>query len=52
MARWEAWLKTEGCHTEDNVHAPENVLLGKFLLSVSQGGPTSAAAVWSICSGG
>ena len=46
MARWEAWLKTEGCHTEDNAYAPEDVLLGKFLLSVSQGGPTSAAAVW------
>ena len=46
MARWEAWLRTEGCHTEDNVCAPEDVLLGKFLLSVSQGGPTSAAAVW------
>ena len=30
MARWEAWLKTEGCHTEDTV----DVLLGKFLLSV------------------
>ena len=46
MVRWEAWLKTEGCDTEDNVYAPEDVLLGKFLLSVSQGGPTSAAAVW------